>query len=290
MHMAAEIDHVVLTRFNLPSEGVENIIRAKEGWLEHRIGLFERYCLASVRAQKCQLFSWIIYLDPESPEWLKRRIQHHALDGTFVPIFRPSVSPSELIADITDVAGRNGSHLMTTNLDNDDGLAHNFIHRLQAVKPQPEKMAVYLAKGLVKSHSRLYLRTDKYNAFGSVVDDWTSASTCWSDWHTLLGRSMRVLEIYDEPGWLQVVHGTNLSNRVRGRLVSPGQYSDLFPGLLDDVCEPKPIDMISDLALARPQRLVKESGRAIAKGVIIQTAGKKGLDRIKVLLASPRSR
>ena len=28
--------HVFLTRFNLPSEGVESLIRAREGWLRER--------------------------------------------------------------------------------------------------------------------------------------------------------------------------------------------------------------------------------------------------------------
>jgi hypothetical protein len=27
------IDHVLLTRFNLPSRGLESLIRAKDGWL-----------------------------------------------------------------------------------------------------------------------------------------------------------------------------------------------------------------------------------------------------------------
>ena len=43
--MADDIDHVLLTRFNLPSAGAEAAIRNRKGWLEHRIVLFERYCL-----------------------------------------------------------------------------------------------------------------------------------------------------------------------------------------------------------------------------------------------------
>lgn len=286
--MAGGIDHVLLTRFNLPSHGPEGIIRAKEGWLERRIVLFERYCLTSVRAQTCQKFGWLIYFDPESPDWLRWRIEGHAREGGYVPIFRASVSRAELIEDVTRAIGRNHSHLMTTNLDNDDALAVNFVERLQAVKPQTERTAIYIANGLIKSHSRLYLRMDKKNAFCSVLDDWESASTCWSNWHTLLGKNMRALDLYDEPGWLQVIHGTNVSNRVRGKLISPGRYCDLFPGLLNDIRVPKSMDIISDLAFARPRRFARESARTTAKYVVMRTVGKEGLDRMKTISASLR--
>ncbi len=42
------VDHVLLTRFNLPTPGVEGLIRAREGWLQDRIELFELYCAPSV--------------------------------------------------------------------------------------------------------------------------------------------------------------------------------------------------------------------------------------------------
>jgi hypothetical protein len=284
------IDHVLLTRFNLPTEGAEGIFRAREGWLEHRIKLFERYCLPSVRAQTCKDFDWIIYFDPDSPDWLRCRVERHSLEGTYVPIFRPSVSRAELTSDIERVTGRNGSHLMTTNLDNDDGLAVNFIQRLRSVAPLTEKTAVYLTKGLIKSSSRLYLKIDRYNAFCSVIDHWESASTCWSDWHNLLGNSMQVVALGDGPAWLQVVHGKNVSNRVRGRLVSPRKYYDIFPGLLNDVCVPRPVEIMSELTLTRPSRLVRESARAMAKGIIMRTAGKDGLERARIILASQRER
>ncbi len=43
------VDHVFLTRFNLPSAGFESMVRAKQGWLQNRVELFERFCLPSLR-------------------------------------------------------------------------------------------------------------------------------------------------------------------------------------------------------------------------------------------------
>ncbi len=49
----------------------------QSGWLEDRVELFERYCLPSVAAQTDRRFSWIIYFDPQSPAWLRQRIEGH---------------------------------------------------------------------------------------------------------------------------------------------------------------------------------------------------------------------
>lgn len=288
--MTGNVDHVLLTRFNLPSEGVESIVRSREGWLRDRIALFELYCLPSVQAQTNQAFHWIIYFDPASPEWLKHRIQAHVDQKAYVPIFRTSVSKADLIADISRVTGGHGKRLITTNLDNDDGLAVDFIERLQAAAPQWNRMAIYLARGLIKCESRLYLRLDRSNAFASVVEDWKSPTTCWSDWHTLLGKSMRTLELYEDPGWLQVVHSANVSNRVRGRLVSPSTYARLFPGLLDDIRTPQPIELAIDIFVAHPRRFARDSGRALVKEVVMRLLGKNGLDQAKSIWASCRGR
>ena len=60
------IDHVFLTRFNLPSGGTEARIRARETWLAERWTLFERYCAPSVAAQTSDRFRWIIYFAPRA--------------------------------------------------------------------------------------------------------------------------------------------------------------------------------------------------------------------------------
>jgi hypothetical protein len=283
--MATEFDHVIVTRFNLPSLGPESLIRARGGWLSDRMTLFERYCLPSVLAQTYQRFDWIIYFDPESPDWLRRRIDEHAEKKIYRPIFRTSVSPADLAADIGEITGRCGNRLITSSLDNDDALAVDFIERLQAAALRPGRTAIYLTDGLIKSGPRLYLRRDRHNAFPSVAEEWASPATCWADWHTLLKQHMSVLELRGEPGWLQVIHGKNVSNRVRGRLTSPSGYDHLFPGLLDDVRSPGPTEKIADIAASQPWRLARDSGRSLTKKAIMRLSGKDGLDRVKDLLA-----
>ena len=279
--MNAQADHVLLTRFNLPSPGAESLIRAKEGWLRTRLQLFEGYCLPSVRRQSNQNFHWIIYFDPESPSWLRERILELNQDSAFTPIFRAEVSNAELLHDLHAVTGARHNELITTNLDNDDGLALDFVARLQNADCDGARTAIYLVNGLIRSGNRLYLRTDRTNAFCSVKEDWAAARTCWTDWHNLLGRSMSVTEIAGGPAWLQVVHGSNVSNRIRGRRASAEPYSKAFAGLLDGVSDLSPLEQFKDLAVGRPHRFVKEAGRSLMKRIVLNVLGKEGLDQLK---------
>lgn len=279
-------NHVLLTRFNLPSPGVQSLIRAKEGWLRERVDLFETYCLPSVLAQTCSDFTWIIYLDPESPRWLRDRMAKHSETGAFSPVYRESVSEEELIDDIRKIAGPVKRYVMTTNLDNDDAISSDFISRLREVAPRSAAVAIYVKDGLIRSGEALYLHRYPRNAFNSVCTDWSEAKTCWSEWHTDFGAVMPVIELGGPPGWMQVVHGSNVSNRVRGSRISPDALRPSFGDLLDGVSAPRRGETIRDTLIARPTRFVRESGRAMAKRGVVAVLGKGGIDRVQVALRS----
>lgn len=290
-----EINHVFLTRFNLPSGGIENRIRAKDGWLRDRVVLFERYTLSSMRQQTEKDFAWIIYFDPSSPKWLYEWIERVNSDAIFEPIFRESVNDDELRADLRKVAGVEHSLLLTTNLDNDDGVSQHFAARLRlaASRGGEGRHAIYLTRGLIKSDKYLYLREDRNNAFCSVVESWNRPVSCWSNWHNLLGQTMKVLEIDGDPAWLQVVHGSNVSNRVRGRRVSPEEYQANFPGALDDLPRPTATQLVWDNTFKLAFRSAKELARAGAKWFVMKLLGRDGLDKAKARvfsLAGTRSR
>ncbi len=285
--MTANLDHVLLTRFNLPSKGHESLVRAQENWLKNRVVLFERYCLPSVLAQTCRSFSWIIYFDPESPVWLVDWIRSHEQWGNFIPYFREEVTGNDLLSDIRAVVGEQRCELLTTNLDNDDGLAVDFVARLQDATRGGVRTAVYIGDGLIRRGDELlYRRVDPYNAFCSVRESWDAPVTCWTDWHNLLPTRMPALVLRGDPGWLQVVHGANVSNRVHGRLANPMQHRTAFPELLDDLPVPGMLQVAKDTLLSAPGRAIRERGRAGAKAVISKVAGRRGLDRAKTMWTS----
>lgn len=286
--MVRTLQHAILTRFNLPSGGHESLVRARDGWLRERVGLFERFCLPSVRAQTSQDFAWLVYFDPESPRWLREWIDERH-PGAFRPVFRAEVPRDVLLADIAAAFGHRGAgDLLTTNLDNDDSLARDFVARVQAAGRRGERTAVYVGDGLIATPTRLYRRVDPHNAFCSVREEGRDPVTCWSDWHNRLPDHMPTIVLRGDPGWLQTVHGGNVSNRVRGRRVGPGAYRDAFPGLLDPLPEPRSADLLRDALLATPGRQLGEAGRAAVKVVVGRSAGREGLDRAKTAWAAVR--
>lgn len=277
------IDHVLLTRFNLPSSGPESLIRAKEGWLRTRIELFEKFCLPSVLAQTNQNFNWIIYLDPESPDWLKERMAFLNRDGVFTPIFRSQVGKEDRRRDLKAVSGGSGRVLLTTNLDNDDALAADFVERIQELPVDSNRTAIYFTNGLIRHGSSLYVRRDKSNAFCSVRESWDSPLSCWADWHNRLELHMPVLSLEGAPAWLQTVHTTNVSNRVRGKRAASGPYTAGFGPLLDGTDDPDRATLLKESIVDRPLRSLRDGSRWLLRNAIVKTLGKDGLDRIKAI-------
>lgn len=285
------VDHVLLTRFNLPSTGVEEVIRAREGWLRQRVELFDRYCLPSVVGQHGPRPHWLVYLDPQSPDWLLDRMREHEAAGVLTPVLREEVPREALLEDLRRLVEVPGDALVTTNLDNDDGLAPDFSVRVRRAGAVHQRCAIYLVHGLIATDRNLYLRTDRDNAFCSVRESWDEPVTAWSAYHNELGRHMPVVRLAGDPGWLQVVHGRNVSNRVRGRLVRPGAHPG-FAGL--DLADPPAAELVGDRVLRAPVRAARDLGRGGVRRVALRILGKDRYADAKSLasrlLATSRAR
>ncbi|MGY1694443.1 glycosyltransferase [Geodermatophilus sp. SYSU D00814] len=288
--MTRLVTHVLLTRFNLPSRGHESLVRAQENWLRDRVALFERHCLPSVLGQTRRDFRWLVYFDPASPDWLLEWMRDHERRGSFTPLLREEVPHADLMADIGAVTRDRSGDLLTTNLDNDDGLARDFVARLQDAAVPPGRAALYVGEGLIVRGDRVYRRLDRYNAFCSVRETWDDPVTCWSDWHTGLVDHMPAVVLRGHPGWLQVVHGGNVSNRVRGRRTRPSTHTEAFPGLPGGLPDPGWAALAADVLVGGPGRALREAGRAAIKTVVLAVLGREALDRVKFFAATARNR
>jgi hypothetical protein len=82
---------------------------------------------------------------------------------------------------------------------------------------------------------------------------------------------MPVVRLAGEPGWLQVVHGRNVSNRVRGRQVRPGDHPG-FAGL--DLVDPSLVDLVRDRVLRSPVRAARDLTRGSLRRVALRVLGK----------------
>ena len=105
LRRATQADHVLLTR--QPADPRRGGPHTRTGWLQDRVELFEHYCAPSV-ANQSQPVSWIVYFDPESPDWLMERLRPLVDRKLFRPIRRASVNQDELISDIRDTLSDHG--------------------------------------------------------------------------------------------------------------------------------------------------------------------------------------
>lgn len=282
--------HVFMTRFNLPANRVERSIFSPE-WLEGRMHLFEAYTVPSVRAQTREGLGWVVYLDQlGTPDWLRARMAELSEELPLRPIYLDRPLDRQMIHQhVREVSDRTDGRVITSNLDNDDGLAADFVDRVRQLTPSSGTAALYLVHGLILHREKVYLRRDPDNAFSAVVDDIGSADfrTCWAGVHNQLESLMPALRDAGPPGWLQVVHGANVSNRVGGRLSDPATYADRFPGLIEDLPPLSARDRLRDLA-ASPCRVGRDRLVRPAASALRRVVGPRRFEAIK--LAAQRRR
>ncbi|WP_234086646.1 glycosyltransferase [Azonexus sp. R2A61] len=266
------IRHLIITRFNVASPGREAAIRLKRGWLDERFILFEDICLPSVKAQSNQCFEWIIFFDVETPADYKEKISELTKVYPFKPVYTDSfdmrVLGPQIVRDCEPA-----DFLLTSRLDSDDILADDYVARVQDVALSGKgKFVINFDQGAILqlngSKQALYEYWDHSNPFSSMVEPFgLDAVTIWGVQHTELSQLGQVQHISGTPMWLQVVHGGNVSNRVRGTRVRINAYDDRFGYLRNFSCKVREnaFEFGLDRYFFGNVRLAKEFARKILK-------------------------
>jgi hypothetical protein len=229
--------HVILTRFNVryvqdpnaPSIGTDS------AWLADRFALFERYCVPSVMAQTEQNFSWLLFFDRATPEPYAERARALAerRPGT-TPVFCETL-PTSLVRDsIRRLPIEPPQWLLTSRLDNDDGIHAEFVATVQEAQKFDEAEVLNCPDGVILRGDRTYRRRDLSNAFISLSEPYPDFQTVFSiTRHIYAGESYPLRQLRADPLWLQVIHSTNISNRVRGLRIPLTQAAPGFPPLAE---------------------------------------------------------
>jgi hypothetical protein len=212
------LQHFILTRFNIASPGREAPIRNAPGWLARRFDLFEACCLPSMAAQQPSTFRWLIYFDEQTPDEFRTRIAAAQavvpFDAIFVGPFRAGLAALDVAARLESTEGR----LITTRLDNDDAISSDFLARVKAEAARfPDGTIINFREGIAFKDRRLYTAADESNPFTSLVEPASNAVTIWAAPHTELAERFPLQQVITDPCWLQVVHGENVANRIKGK-------------------------------------------------------------------------
>ena len=212
--------HCLLTRFNIRFN--ETAPPTPDSWLRHRLDLFRRGPLRSVKSQTVRPDVWLVLCDARSPGWFRQEISAVVEDiGDLVwseEPFSSAVVAREIASRMKDQ-----THLITTRLDNDDCISRDFLSIVQSKFEGQDFEFLNLTHGGQWKDGRFYYRSDPSNAFCTLVERLTARGprTVFLDCHHLLHQYGTVRQIKTHPAWIQIIHDHNLANRVSGVRAQP---------------------------------------------------------------------
>jgi Putative rhamnosyl transferase len=214
-----QFSHLLLTRFNVAFDIARCAHRLDSNWLAERLVLFERYCLPSVQAQKSAEFRWLIFCDAGSPKWFKEKIS--GFGPRVLPVYIDGPATDAVLArSVMDTGLVTSPYLVTTRLDNDDAISEDHLISVQAAFRSQEREFITFPLGLQSFRGHLYNVYWPSNPFLSLIEKVGvdgQVRTVLSVAHDHIGRENRVRKILGSaPQWLQVLHGANLGNALRG--------------------------------------------------------------------------
>ena len=219
--------HIILTKFNV-RVNYKNLSKSTVGlspdWLEHRFQLFDRFCFPSVKEQSNQNFKWIVFFDAQTPEKFQHKVQEYTEWQNFIPVYvdRSIYPPGGLAKPVVlQHLNQNKDYLITTRIDNDDAISHDFVSIIQDNFSQQEFEFINFTYGYVWHQGKIYLRKYENNPFISLVEKIyrqkiDEIKTVYCVNHAQVSSEENVKQIDIAPSWLQVIHDKNVANRVRG--------------------------------------------------------------------------
>lgn len=226
--------HVILTRFNVMMPGWNSPIRLDPDWLNNRFELFEILCLPSIVNQTIRDFEWFVYFDSQTPDKFKRQIEILQAKYPFKSIFVDIFDIREISKHLSDTF-KEHDFLLTSRLDSDDLLANAYVEELHRVVYQGpfDKRVVNFDNGAIllqkSGKNYLYDYHDNSSPFSSLLEpNNNDLLTILSVNHTTLHQHFDVVNVTGQPMWLQVVHGGNVSNIVRGKRVAIEAFNANF--------------------------------------------------------------
>lgn len=211
--------HLILTRFNVMTEFAPAAQRLEDEWINARFDVFRRYCVPSVASQTTEV-TWVVFLDAESPEWLKREMATHP---GVTPLYLSGLGTSQAMAAALSEAGLvDRPYLVTSRVDSDDALATTFVATVQSAFDHQEWEFIELPVGYQRYRGGLYTRVWRSNPFLSLVEKVGPKGTfstvfCMS--HAQVLRTQPTRTLWRPHQWLQTLHADNNESILVGGVV-----------------------------------------------------------------------
>ena len=224
--MEGKFTHYLITRFNVP---VKNWETDKAGnkvldqhWMEHRLDLFRNYCVPTIRNQSCSNFNWLIYCGLDTGKDHLDRIEY-AISGMPHARIRLVSDFDELLQDLRQSLTQVSTPFMiTSRLDNDDGLSPDFINNIQLHFRPQHNLILNFSKGILYDAFRKVLtevRSSPRNHYASLIEAVTPnvlPLTVLGYPHGIPPEGMEVIDIPTRYSWLKIIHARNMASKTNG--------------------------------------------------------------------------
>jgi hypothetical protein len=214
--------HFLITRFNVrntqwvTTKSGEEVLT--EAWLSHRFLLFEQYCFPSVKNQRNQNFTWLVFFDQFTPEPYRARITElESAYRNFKPVFVSdygAVRPT-LQQLIQKQLTSETEYLITSRLDNDDSLHQDYVSTIQGAFRKQSFTLIDIVDGyelLIEPKVLLGKVHFPFNPFLSLIESVADFKTVLSKQHAHWQQTTEIHIIKHNRLWIQVIHGKNKLN------------------------------------------------------------------------------
>ncbi|MHC9045972.1 glycosyltransferase [Microbacterium saperdae] len=222
-----DFDHVILTRFSVRFPESPPI---DEDWLAYRWAFFRDALASSLTRQTSRTFQWLVFFDIDTPTWLREEIDELS-PGLFTPVYVSSWAPQIAQSAVAEVS--TAPYLITTRIDSDDAVARQFVADVQSHFDDQESLYINLLSGVqVERSGEVYRYDEPSNPFISYIEKRVKTALPRTVFQNLShGRSREfgdLLNVVGPPRWMQIIHGSNIANGVRGLRVRPEAFEADF--------------------------------------------------------------
>ncbi len=224
--------HFLITEWNVDMLDME--------WLLERQKLFEKFTLPTVQAQTSKDFEWILVSDSRTPDEFKKVLDSYPATvfyfdfenydwespkwsghGTKGHIMQRSIDLEYIAKPLREYIGEQDTdYVITSRLDNDDGVAIDHIAKIQRHASKNwngKRFWLNLQRGLKYNHGDVFPVGSIHSPFISFVEPPKDLLTTYQVTHTEAYKTGHpVIQVRSgQPTWLQVIHGSNLLNRLK---------------------------------------------------------------------------
>ncbi|UII31848.1 putative rhamnosyl transferase [Fulvivirga ulvae] len=242
--MTLDFEHFLITRFNVKNADWKvdksGVTVRDDLWTYKRLQLFESVCLPSIQHQSVKGFKWLIYLDCDTNDEVRKRMLHIQLTNSFIHtkyINGMSGFVETVREDIRRLLQAHTSYLITTRIDNDDAFHECAIANIQSAFERQKLEVINLLEGIQwdLNNNNFYYAFNESNPFITLIErleDNTHIKSVFYKEHRHYAekpdKDLKMRQFCGEPMWLQVIHDSNISNKIEGQPILKEGVLDLF--------------------------------------------------------------